>query len=59
MEEIVEINKEKLGKLVKYFFEIAAFCNELNIYEYDELNSELSNMKKWVENSYGRRLENL
>jgi len=57
--KIMEISKEKLQKLVDSFYEAAAFCNELNIYELEEGDSELSDMKEWINDNIGRNLEKI
>jgi len=55
----MEISKEKLQKLVDSFYEAAAFCDELNIYEWEEGDSKLSDMKEWVDDNIGRNLEEI
>ena len=54
MEETVEISKEKLKQLKKYFFKACEYCNTIiyvgDIVEFEwEAPEDLLEMKKWVE----------
>lgn len=42
-----------LKKLVKYFYEVCSFCDELNIYEWEEGDKSMQEMKAWVKKNYG------
>jgi hypothetical protein len=35
------------------------YCDELNIYEREHADDDLSNMKDWVEDNFGRDLEEI
>jgi hypothetical protein len=35
------------------------YCDELNIYEREHADDDLSNMKDWVEDTFGRDLEKI
>lgn len=50
------MEKEKVQLLLDYFWEAAALCNECDIYEYDNLDEALQEMKKWVDENFGRKL---
>jgi len=52
MENNIEINKEKLQTLVKYFYELCGICNELNIGEFEEADEEMQKMKTWVKENF-------
>lgn len=53
MAKLVEIESSKIKKLVKYFNEVAAICDELvDVYEYDGLDEELRKMKDWVKENF-------
>lgn len=55
----VEINREELQKLVKNFFDACSLCDEMNIYEFEEGDAHMQEMKKWVEDHFGRKLEKI
>jgi len=48
----VEIEKEKLKKLVGYFHDLCGYCDELNIYEWDEADQDMQEMKTWVKENF-------
>ena len=56
MAETITIEKEKLQKLVDNFFEACGLCDELNIYESEELDESMQEMKSWTEKNFGRKL---
>jgi len=53
----VNIKRKDLQKLVDNFFEACSLCDELNIYEFEEGDASMQEMKEWVEKKFGRRLE--
>ena len=53
----VSIEREKLQELVDNFFEACSLCDELNIYEFEEGDASMQEMKEWVTETFGRRLE--
>jgi len=55
--ETVTIEKEKLQKLINNFFEVCCLCNEMDIYESEELDNSMQEMKQWVEKNFGRKLK--
>lgn len=54
MAKTFEIEKEKLQELVSNFFRVASMCDELDIYEHEEMDDSLQEMKEWVEENFGR-----
>ena len=56
MAETVTIEKEKLQQLLDNFFRACAFCDELNIYEWEEGDETMQEMKSWTEENFGRKL---
>lgn len=59
MENMITIEREKLQMLVDHFFDVCGFCDELDIYEWEEGDREMQNMEEWVKETFGRNLENL
>jgi hypothetical protein len=57
MTKKIEIEKEKLQTLVKYFYEACSLCDEMDIYEFKEGDDEMQKMKTWVNKNFGRDLE--
>jgi len=53
----MEVDKEKLQKLITSFFDVCGYCDELNIYEWDEAVKDMDEMKDWVEENFGRKLK--
>jgi len=39
------------------FYRVASICDELNIYEAEELDESMQEMKEWVDENIGRNLE--
>ena len=56
MAETVTIEKEKLQQLLDNFFRACSFCDELNIYEWEEGDESMQEMKSWTEENFGRKL---
>lgn len=59
MENTVIIKKEKLQQLINNFFEVCSLCDEMNIYEFEEGDASMQEMKEWVKTNFGRKLENI
>ncbi len=57
MAETVTVDKKKLQKLVDYFFDVCSFCDEMDIYEYEEGDNDMQKMKKWVEKNFQSEIE--
>ena len=55
--EKIEVNKEDSEKLVSNFFNACSLADEMDIYEWAEGDEEMQNMKQWVEENFGRKLE--
>jgi hypothetical protein len=56
--ETVEVKKEDLQQLVSNFFEACSLADEMDIYEWAEGDESMQEMKQWVEEKFGRKLEN-
>jgi hypothetical protein len=54
MENTTTIKQEKLKRLVDYFFKVCSLCDELNIYEHEELDEYMQEMKQWVDQNFTR-----
>ena len=50
--EKIEIEKQKLQKLLDYFNKVCSFCDELNIYEREEMDDKMQKMQSWVESNF-------
>jgi hypothetical protein len=53
----VLVKAKTLQKLLDNFNEVSSMCDELNIYEHDELDEELQKMKKWTSKKFGNKIE--
>ena len=47
--EIVEVSKEDLKKLIQNFHTVCGYCDELNIYEWPEADDNMQALKEWVD----------
>jgi hypothetical protein len=56
MVNTVQIEKEKLQQLIDNFFSVCSLCDEMNIYEFEEGDEAMQEMKQWVELNFGRKL---
>jgi len=55
--ETVKISKETLQKLVTNFYRVCSMCDELNIYEFEEMDESMQDMKNWVNEKFqGRKV---
>ena len=52
MENTITIEKEKLQQLIDNFFEVCELCDEMNIYEFEEGDKAMQDMKKWVNTNF-------
>lgn len=52
MENTVTIEREKLQELVNNFYRACSLCDELNIYEFEEGNASMKEMKEWVDENF-------
>lgn len=43
--------KNKMKVLRDHFFSVCSICDELDVYEWEDTDEEISKMKKWVENN--------
>ena len=50
----VLIKKETLQQLLDNFYEVCCFCDEMDIYECEELDDDMQEMKKWAKEKFGR-----
>jgi len=55
MANTVTISKEKLQKLLTYFYEACALCDEMDIYEFEEGDASMQAMKEWAEETFDGR----
>lgn len=55
----VTIEKEKLQQLISNFYRVCSLCDELNIYEFEEGDEAMQEMKEWVNSNFGRNLEQI
>jgi len=51
------VEKDKLQKLVDYFFDACSLCDEMNIYEFPEGDEHMQEMKAWVNENFGRKIK--
>ena len=57
MSKTIEIEVEKLQKLVDHFYSMCSIANELDIYEWDEGDAHMGEMKYWVDENFGRTIK--
>jgi len=55
--EKIEVEKNKLQKLIDYFFATCNLCDEMDIYEFPEGDKRMREMKIWVKDNFGRKLK--
>lgn len=55
---MVTISKETLQKLLDNFYEACSLCDEMDIYEFEEGDESMQNMKEWAKNKFGRTINN-
>ena len=49
---MIEIEKEKLDKLIECFTYAKMVCNGLNVYEHPGWDEEIEKRKEWIENTF-------
>jgi len=55
--ETVTISKKKLQKLLDNFYEVCSLCDELDIYEHEELDKSMQKKEKWAEKNFDRKID--
>jgi hypothetical protein len=53
--QIITIEREKLQQLLNNFYDVCSLCVDLNIYEHEELDNSMQEMKEWVKTNFGRK----
>jgi hypothetical protein len=56
-ERMITVEQSKLQKLVDYFYEVCSLCDEMDIYEFEEGDESMQEMKAWVNKNFGRIVE--
>lgn len=56
MSDTVVVSRKYLQKLVNNFYEACSLCDELNIYEFQEGDERMQNMKKWADKKFTREI---
>ena len=57
MNNTVTISKETLQKLLSGLYEVCSICDELDIYEHDELDEAMQEIQNWAEDKFGRTID--
>jgi hypothetical protein len=57
MSKTVTISKKKLQKLIDNFYDVCSLCDELDIYEHEELDESMQKSEAWVDKHFGRKIE--
>jgi len=55
--ETVTISKETLQRLLSNFYEACSLCDEMDVYEFEEGDSHMQDMKSWAEEKFGRKIK--
>ena len=53
---MVKISKETLQKLLDNFYEACNLADEMDIYEWEEGDETIQEMKEWTEAKFGREM---
>jgi len=53
----VLIKHEILQKLLDNFYEACSLCDEMDIYEFEEGDEAMQEMKSWATDKFGRTIE--
>lgn len=53
----MEIERDKVQKLLDNFWWLCGMCDELNIYEWEDADQQMQKMKEWVKSEFGRKLK--
>ena len=54
---MVKISKETLQKLLDNFYEACNLADEMDIYEWEEGDETIQEMKEWTEAKFGREID--
>ncbi len=57
-EETIKINKNTLQTLLDNFYSVCSLCDEMDIYENEELDNAMLKRKEWANDIFGREIEN-
>lgn len=52
----VLVKKEDLQQLVDNFYEVCSLADEMDIYEFEEGDESMQEMKSWVDDKFGREI---
>lgn len=55
----IEIDESTLQQLVSNFYKVCSLCDELDIYEWEEGDDSMQEMKEWANTNFGRKLEKI
>ena len=58
-DKLVTIKQKDLQTLIEYFYEVCGLCDEMDIYEFEEGDHSMSEMKCWVDDNFGRDISYL
>jgi hypothetical protein len=53
----VTIKRETLQKLLDNFYEACSLADEMDIYEFEEGDESLQEMKQWTQEKFGYEIE--
>ena len=53
----VTISRETLQKLLDNFYEVCNLADEMDIYEFQEGDESMQEMKSWAREKFGRKIE--
>lgn len=52
----VLVKKEDLQQLVDNFYDVCSLADEMDIYEFEEGDESMQEMKTWVDKKFGRTI---
>jgi hypothetical protein len=52
----VLVKKETLQQLLDNFYEVCSLADEMDIYEFEEADESMQEMKSWTEEKFGREI---
>lgn len=52
----VLVKKEDLQQLVDNFYDVCSLADEMDIYEFEEGDESMQEMKSWVDDKFGRKI---
>jgi hypothetical protein len=53
----VLVKKETLQQLLNNFYEVCSLADQMNIYEFEEGDKSMQEMKKWTDKKFGREID--